>query len=69
MQHERSMHNDKNTKNRTGKQDNQIYSINEDGRYSLNYTELIPDLINCIKYQQEEIDQLKKEIDILKGGK
>ena len=51
------------------KQDNQIYSIDQDGRYSLNYTELIPDLINCIKYQQEEIDQLKKEIDILKGGK
>ena len=50
-------------------QENQIYSIDENGRYSLNYTELIPDLINCIKYHQEEIDQLKKEINQLKGGK
>lgn len=40
----------------------QIYEINEEGMYSLNYVELIPDLINCIKY-------LKKEIDILKEGK
>lgn len=50
-------------------QKNQIYSIDKNGRYSLNYTELIPDLINCIKYQQEEIETLKKEINQLKGGK
>ena len=40
---------------------NQVYEVNEDGRYLLNYVELIPDLINCIKY-------LKKEIETLKGG-
>ena len=46
----------------------QIYEIDKDGRYSLNYTELIPDLINCIKYQQEEIKELKKEMEELKNG-
>ena len=48
------------------KSKNQIYQINEDGRYSLNYTEFIPDLINCIKYQQKEIEELKEEIKTLK---
>lgn len=40
----------------------EIYEIRENGDYSLNYSELIPDLINCIKY-------LTKEIEELKGGK
>lgn len=40
--------------------ENEIYEINEEGRYSLNYIELIPDLINCIKYQQKEIETLKE---------
>lgn len=48
----------------------QVYSYNEEkDLYSLNYIELIPDLINCVKYQQKEIDILKKEIKELKGGK
>lgn len=41
----------------------QIYTIDEHGRYSLRYTEFIPDLINCIKYLQAEIEKLKKEED------
>jgi len=46
---------------------NEIYFINkEDGRYMLNYSELIPDLINSIKYQQDQIEELKKEINKLK---
>ena len=49
--------------------ENQIYEINEDGRYLLNYVELIPDLINCIKYQQEEINKLKKEMEEIKNGR
>ena len=40
----------------------EIYEIRENGDYSLNYSELIPDLINCIKY-------LTKEIEKIKGGK
>lgn len=39
---------------------NQVYSIEKD-RYTLNYTQLIPDLINCIKYLNEEIKKLKEE--------
>ena len=46
---------------------NQVYFIDK-GRYSLRYEELIPDLINCIKYQQKEIDKLKKEMEELKNG-
>ena len=46
--------------------ENQIYEINEDGRYSLNYVELIPDLINCIKYQQIQIKNLQQSIEKLK---
>ena len=42
--------------------ENEIFEIRENGDYSLNYSELIPDLINCIKY-------LTKEIEELKGGK
>lgn len=46
---------------------NEIYSINkEDGKYMLYYSELIPDLINCIKIQQEQINELKKDIKSLK---
>jgi hypothetical protein len=46
---------------------NEIYSINEEnGNYMLNYIEFIPDLINCIKYQQKQIDELKEEIKRLK---
>lgn len=44
----------------------EIYEINDD-RYSLCYTELIPDLINCIKYQQEQIEQLQNQIKEMKG--
>ena len=45
---------------------NQIYEYDkEKDRYSLNYTEFIPDLINCIKYQQEQIEKLQKRIEIL----
>lgn len=38
----------------------QVYEINKDGKYSLNYIELIPDLINCIKYLSKEIEKLKE---------
>lgn len=48
---------------------NQVYNIDKDGKYSLNYIELIPDLINCIKYQQEEINNLKKEMEELRNAK
>lgn len=41
--------------------ENEIFEIRENGEYALKYTELIPDLINCIKY-------LTKEIEKLKGG-
>lgn len=49
------------TLNKLGIKD-EVYEINKDGRYLLSYIELIPDLINCIKY-------LTKEIEKLKGGK
>ena len=45
--------------------ENQIYEIDKNDRYSLNYTELIPDLINCIKYQQIQIENLQKRIEKL----
>jgi hypothetical protein len=38
---------------------NQVYNI-EKNRYTLNYAQLIPDLINCIKYLNEEINSLKE---------
>lgn len=39
----------------------EIYSIDdESGKYMLNYVELIPDLINCIKEQQKQINELKE---------
>lgn len=44
-------------------QKTKIYSKDKDGYYTINYVELIPDLINCIKYQQEEIEKLKERID------
>ena len=37
----------------------QIYKIEND-KYTLNYTQLIPDLINCIKYLNDEIKKLKE---------
>lgn len=45
---------------------NQIFSceydeVNEDERYSLNYTELIPDLINVCKYLTKQVEKLKLE--------
>ena len=43
-------------------QKTKIYSKDKNGYYNLNYVELIPDLINCIKYQQEEIEELKERI-------
>lgn len=44
----------------------QVYAYDEEkDLYSLNYIELIPDLINCIKYQQKEIEELKEQIEKL----
>ena len=43
--------------------ENQVYEINENGRYLLNYIELIPDLINCIKYLSAKIEKLERESD------
>lgn len=37
----------------------QVYKI-ENEKYTLNYTQLIPDLINCIKYLNDEIKKLKE---------
>lgn len=42
---------------------NQIYEITEEGKYTLNYNELIPDLINCIKYLNNKIIKLESESD------
>lgn len=42
----------------------QVYSI-EENKYTLNYAELIPDLINCIKYQQKQLDKASKKIKML----
>ena len=39
------------------------------GTLSINYTELIPVLINAVKDQQKEIDELKKDIEALKSKK
>ena len=48
----------------------EIYAYDEEkDLYSLNYEEFIPDLINCVKYQQEQIEELKKEIQKLKEDK
>lgn len=50
--------------------ENQIYEYNEEqDRYTLNYTEFIPDLINCIKYQQEQIETLQQKIENLERNK
>jgi len=38
----------------------------EKEKLSINYTEIIPILINAIKDQQEQINQQRKEIDALK---
>jgi len=35
----------------------------------MNYTELIPVLIKAVQEQQEEIEKLKKQIEILKKDK
>jgi hypothetical protein len=44
----------------------EIVSGNEQtGTLSINYTELVPVLVNAIKEQQQQIDQLKKKIEIL----
>ena len=43
-------------------QKTKIFSKDKNGYYNLNYVELIPDLINCIKYQQKEIEELKERI-------
>lgn len=56
---------------------NQIYSKDLDNKYyMLNYTEFIPDLINCIKYQNKKINTLEKRLEKtekrlakLEGGK
>ena len=56
---------------------NQIYSKDPDNKYyMLNYTEFIPDLINCIKYQNKKINTLEKRLEKtekriikLEGGK
>lgn len=49
--------------------ENQIYEIDKKGDYTLNYLEFIPDLINCIKYQQKEINSLKKEMEEIRNAK
>jgi len=36
---------------------------------TMNYTELIPVLIKAVQEQQEEIEKLKKQIEILKKDK
>ena len=41
---------------------NEIYEIDENGKYSLNYVELIPDLINCIKDLYNINEKLKQKI-------
>lgn len=57
---------------------NQIYSKDLDNKYyMLNYNEFIPDLINCIKYQNKKINTLEKRLEkiekrlekIEKGGR
>lgn len=40
--------------------ENEIYEIDENGKYSLNYIELIPDLINCVKYLKKKVDDLER---------
>jgi hypothetical protein len=48
----------------------EIVTGNEDtGKLSINYTELIPVLINAIKEQQQQIEGLKKDIELLKNKK
>ena len=48
----------------------EIVSGNEEtGTLSINYTELIPVLVNAIKEQQQQIDSLKKEVQLLKDKK
>ncbi len=48
----------------------EIVSGNEDtGTLSINYSELVPVLINAIKEQQQQIDNLKKDIELLKNKK
>ncbi len=48
----------------------EIVSGNEQtGTLSINYTELVPVLINAIKEQQQQIDALKKDIELLKDKK
>ena len=48
----------------------EIVSGNEKtGTLSINYTELVPVLINAIKEQQQQIDELKKDIQLLKNKK
>jgi len=42
-------------------------NLNNNGYYSVNYQEMIPILAKGIKEQQTQIDQLKKEVDELKG--
>lgn len=48
---------------------NQIYTIDEDGYYMLTYEEFIADIVGCNKYLIKQIEELKKEINSLKGGK
>jgi hypothetical protein len=48
----------------------EIVSGNEKtGTLSINYTELVPVLINAIREQQQQIDTLKKDIQLLKDKK
>jgi hypothetical protein len=43
-----------------------LVSINND-KYSLNYTEFIPILMNSVKELKNQVDELKSELDILKN--
>lgn len=46
----------------------EIVSGNEqNGTLSINYTELIPVLVNAIKEQQQQIDELKKRVKVLEN--
>lgn len=43
-------------------------SQNEDGYYQMDYSKLVTPLIKAIQEQQEQIESLKSEIKLLKGG-
>jgi len=42
-------------------------NVNEEGYYSMDYSKVVTPLIKAIQEQQEQIDDLKSEINLLKG--